>query len=214
MSRDAREKPRLIIAVEGIITSDPLPKYWEIVAAATEQDVNKIVFNFNDTIKQDLFSGKVGETAFWNWLDSEYSLNDPMWCQLFYQRCYPLIAAHLIPRFADQAEVVLLSGERHEWIKPVIDSEDIDYASSQLVFTEQTGFSKDDSQLYQLLYENDQPTLYIDSQPAALATARKAGLTTLQADPELYWAETALQWLDEHAPSQGVVGWIKQLNKN
>lgn len=204
-------RPQLVIAIEGVLTSDPLDRFWDLLGAAAGASPAEVEGRFRSEIAERLFTGAIPEQSLWQWIAESYGQTDQrFWKGLFAERRYPLLAMHLLPRFAAQANVHLLSGLRSEWFLPLIEEEDLAYAVSKILFTDRLKISKDDPELWQRLRKagGKRPALLVDVDQRAIELAREAGLAAIHADPELLWVEQVLAWLDQNSKPTGWKGLI------
>jgi len=200
-------QPHLVVTIEGVLTNDPLRHFWELIEAASGVDSQDIQERFSDELGEALFSGKVPEEAFWQWLRSSYQLDDQSyWHQLLLERRYPLLGMHLLPRLATQSRITLLCGQRHEWFEGLIKAEDAAYAASRVIYSSKVGLTKRDPELYQKLRVDGRDNLLLDNSRHALQLAEAHGFSAFPADQEMRWVDTLVGQLDR-LNKTGRKGW-------
>jgi len=193
------------VSVEGVVTSDPLDKFWELVGSAISVDAADIKEQFSAEIEPQLFAGRLSEETIWQWLAQKFDLQDTrFWQDLLLERRYPLLGAHIIPRLASQSEVILLCGQRKEWFASLLEEEDLTYAATSVFYCSEMHSSKTDSALYSQLLRP--PTMYIDKDKKALKLAEQSGMAVCYGDAELHWVEKCLQWLEKQGSRSGWKG--------
>lgn len=199
----AQKRPQLVVTVEGVLASDPLTYFWNLMAAATDCSSEEIQLSFTQMLGEDLFSGRVSESAFWEWLAAQFGITDSSyWKELLLERRYPLLGMHLLPRLSSEADITLLCGQRHEWFADLIQAEDAAYAVSRVVYSSKVGLTKRDSALYEKLFESGRANLWLDNSQHALQLAKTHHFNICVADREMQWVDPVVAWLQQQTGSE------------
>lgn len=180
-------KPQLVLDIAGVLISNLSPLFWEEITSIT--NVPFLKQQFNQDIRQKLWSGQISEVEFWLWLQQQCpALEISTAKNLLVKNLYALPATQLLASWSLIADIHLLSNHRLEWLSELL--EPIKPFVKSITISSELGFCKPDLQIYQYVQqqmENTSKVLFVDDQEKNLPPATSLGWNTLIADSQSEW---------------------------
>jgi len=198
-------RPALIIGSESVLVADPFQRFWDLAASAAAEPAGEIAARFEADLGDGYRRGDLPEAFFWRWLEQQLGGSEKLWHEAFLERLYPLLSLGMICRFAEAADVHLISELRAEWIVPLLRNEGVLAHTASVQIGSRTRHLRPD--LYALPEVGDE-ALIVDSDPRAAAVAPALGCRALAADPELEWVTTVVEWLARHGSKRWRGLWV------
>ncbi|REE69598.1 putative hydrolase of the HAD superfamily [Paenibacillus taihuensis] len=197
---------QLVLDAGGVIVTN-LPELWREIADIAAVPYKELKGGFKQELRDTLWSGQVGEDAFWRWMNRycpQLAIEDGRALMVKHLRVLP--AFDRIPVWSEAADIHLLSNHRHEWLLPVL--EPIKPFVASITISSQSGFCKPVAQIYEIVQTNlksHERILFVDDSEGNLAPARELGWQTLLADEDGLWVrkiEESLTDRNDFIPSK------------
>lgn len=189
-------KPQLILDAGGVIVTNFPASFWEELARQAGTAVEELQQFFHRELKEPLWTGKIGEPAFWDMIVRRYPAVDPARARsVFLAGLRLLPAAGRLPGLSERFGIHLLSNHRPEWILDVL--RPVLHCFSSLTISSEAGVCKPNPEIYRVVtarLPKGAPVLFIDDQEKNLAPARELGWQTMLADEEGTWLDRLEEW--------------------
>ncbi|SDX63360.1 HAD-IA family hydrolase [Paenibacillus sp. CF384] len=186
-------RPQLVLDVGGVLLTNFTPEFWEEVAAdRATVSFDTLRTAFKRDIREDLWTGRIEEGAFWEWLGQQDAGLDVHLARAgMAKHLKQLPAFHRIPAWSEFADIHLLSNHRHEWIAPLL--EPIRSHIASVTISSEAGCCKPDLSIYRMVRSRMQQAaaniLFVDDAERNLRAARELEWETLLADRDGAWVE-------------------------
>lgn len=192
-------KPQLVLDVGGVLLTNLSPPFWQELTASTAIAYTELVALYKENMSQSLWSGRVTEEQFWDWLCDQCATIDRQQARALLQKnLTPLPALDLLPEWSRIADIHLLSNHRIEWIGPCL--ADARHFITSMTISGSAGVAKPDPGIYKIASEHldpDRPVLFVDDKQSNLTEASRLGWHTLLADEEGRWLQQVIPRLKQ-----------------
>ena len=186
-------KPQLVLDLAGVLISNFPSSFWLEISENSNITLQEIREQF-DEVRKDLWTGKIKEEHFWEWLRKKNNLlNKEKYRKLLIESLVPLPAVNCLAEWSHIADIHILSNHCLEWVEPILMR--IKPFTKSITISNQVGLRKPDIQIYKHVenqFDYSGPNrniLYIDDQAKNLLPATRLGWGTLLADKEHRWIE-------------------------
>ncbi|OAB45572.1 HAD family hydrolase [Paenibacillus antarcticus] len=190
-------KYQFVLDVAGVIVTNLLPTYWVEMSALAGVSYEFLHNQFKHEIRELLWTGKISEEAFWEWIIRQCpSLEIHEAQSMLYKHLRTLPAFDDIPCWSEVADIHLLSNHRREWLDPLL--EPIRPYIKSITISSSVGLCKPDPEVYTIVNAKLNPVLqvmYIDDQNKNMEPAKELSWNTLIADTEGRWIEKVKRML-------------------
>jgi len=190
-------KYQLVLDVAGVIVTNLSPTYWVEMAVSAGVAYEFLHNQFKHEIRELLWTGKISEEEFWEWLNKQCpSIENHEAQSILYKHLRPLPAFDYIPDWSEVADIHLLSNHRQEWLEPLL--EPIRPYLKSITISSSVGLCKPRPEIYTIVNAKLDPMLqvmYIDDQDKNMKAARELSWNTLTADREGEWIKSVKQIL-------------------
>lgn len=183
-------RPQLVLDVAGVIVTSLSSTFWEEITRNSETSFISIRSLFKQEVRGDLWTGRMSEQDFWNWLSKYCPEIKPQSARrLLSEHLRLLPSADYLSKWNQFSDIHLLSNHRHEWLLDLVEPI-IPYLQT-ITISSQVGYCKPDPAIYEIVKSkiNNNTTIYVDDQEKNLDPARKLGWTTVIADEDGKWTE-------------------------
>ncbi|MGE7823278.1 HAD family hydrolase [Paenibacillus sp. NPDC093718] len=182
-------KPQLVLDLAGVLVSNFSSTFWLQLSKGTEISFQDIREQF-DEIRKDLWTGKIKEDDFWEWMSLRVKQIDKEQARaLLIQSLEPLPGLNYLAEWSEIADIHILSNHCKEWLEPIL--ERVEPHTKSITISNQVGLSKPDIRIYQHVSKQfedlGQTVVYIDDQEKNLKPVNELGWKTLLADKEHEW---------------------------
>jgi FMN phosphatase YigB (HAD superfamily) len=195
-----RIRRTLLLDACGVLLGEPTGPLFEAVADSCDHSPDAVAVVFRERFRDILWSGQIDEDAFWS--DFANSLGTdhpcPSWRGVIDASMHGLPALHCLPAWSQQAEIIVISNHRREWLLPRLDALGATKYADELCISSSTGLVKPDPAAYTHAVRGRERsrTLYVDDKLANVEAARDLGFRSLLADPKGSWMEVVEAWLE------------------
>lgn len=181
-------KPQLVLDIAGVLVDNLSVSFWHELAfkAGTSLPILKARLV---EIRTDLWTGRMKEPQFWEWLSDLYpSAHKNDGYELLNRTMNMLPAVQYLERWSGIADIHLLSNHCQEWLAPLLDK--VEKYTTSITISNQVGFCKPQPEIYAIV-ERFMPDkdyiVYVDDQEKNFAPAKPLGWITLLADERHRW---------------------------
>jgi HAD superfamily hydrolase (TIGR01509 family) len=178
---------QLILDIGGVLATN-LTGFWRDAAASAGIPYEELRALYKKDVREALWSGRMAESDFWNWLNASFPLERETAYGLLKANLRPLPALARLPEWGRSADIHLLSNHRAEWIVPIL--EPVRPYIRSMTISSEAGCFKPHPDIYRLAASQltgSGPALYVDDQVKNLAHASALGWQTLLADERGDW---------------------------
>ncbi len=181
-------KPQLVLDIAGVLVDNLSVAFWQELSYKSGTSLPELKQRLNE-IRQDLWTGRMKEPQFWEWLSALYpSMKKDDGYELLSRTMNMLPAVQFLERWSGIADIHLLSNHCQEWLAPLLDK--VETYTTSITISNQVGFCKPQPEIYAIV-ERFMPCrdriVYVDDQEKNLAPARTLGWITLLADEQHKW---------------------------
>jgi haloacid dehalogenase superfamily, subfamily IA, variant 1 with third motif having Dx(3-4)D or Dx(3-4)E len=181
-------KPQLVLDIAGVLVDNLSVAFWNELASKSGTSLPILKAQLND-IRKDLWTGRMKELQFWEWLSDLYpTMNRYDGYELLNRTMNMLPAVQHLERWSGIADIHLLSNHCQEWLAPLLDQ--VAKHTTSITVSNQVGFCKPQPEIYAIV-EKHMPhkdrIIYVDDQEKNFAPAQSLGWITLLADEQHRW---------------------------
>ncbi|WP_438350706.1 HAD-IA family hydrolase [Paenibacillus sp. FA6] len=184
-------KHQLILDVAGVIITNLSPTFWHEIAELTSVPYETLRSQFKQEMRENLWTGKISEKEFWNWLNKQCPATEIHTAQsIMLKHLSYLPAINYIPTWSKVADIHLLSNHRKEWLEPLLVP--IKKYVKSITISSSVGVCKPNPQIYEMVQtklEVTQQVLFVDDQDKNFKPAQDLFWSTLLADKNGTWIE-------------------------
>lgn len=184
------DRPQLVLDIAGVIVSNFSSRFFRMLDLEFGIAYSDVRDRFM-SIRQELWTGRLGEAEFWNWLLIHYPhLKADRAREALIRSLEPLPAAQRLRDWSRVADIHLLSNHCREWLDPHLAV--MEPFVRSITISNQVGLCKPDTRIYELVqshFDGNTRILYVDDQEKNLVPAQKLGWRTLLADREHQWLD-------------------------
>jgi FMN phosphatase YigB (HAD superfamily) len=199
----ARRETLLLLDVNGVLFTDPLPPILRAIAGRAGTDSEPIARFYRDVLRIGLWSGRMGELEFWDELLSYAGIpiNPDAWRERLIATMRPLPAARRLPAWAGRTTIWLFSNQRSEWLEPSIERHRLASFIGNSFISDRLGLLKPDPRCFTVVRDawpgKPGSILFIDDQRDNLAVAQAFGFHALHARRGARWIPAVDLWTSE-----------------
>lgn len=190
-------KPQLVLDIGGVLLTNLSPQFWQELTAATTISHSELTARYKAQMSPSLWSGRISEDQFWDWLCEQCSTIDgPSARELLQAKLQPLPALDLLPEWSRLADIHILSNHRTEWIAPRLT--EVQQFITSMTISSIVGVAKPNPDIYKLAASRLNPNqriLFVDDKETNLLEASRLGWHTLLADEEGRWLRQVIPQL-------------------
>lgn len=185
---------RLVLDLGGVVLTSAMPQIVAELAARSGRGEQFLWRYFNDRLFHPFWSGAMDVAAFWAAFTEHAGVPgiEGRWQRELVASTLTLrLPAATVRRWAGRVPVGVLSNQRAEWVRPVLEREGLLALLGPVFISSETGLLKPDPAAFaQLTGLGTDPAriLYVDDRPQAVRAAQAIGITAIQADPAGAWA--------------------------
>lgn len=185
---------RLVLDVGGVLLPSSMPLVLARMSRECERSERQLKRFFNHQLRDDLWSGRIGVTEFWERLLIFAGIpgREREWNERMPGILQPQPAMLRVPEWSRRIAIVILSNHRHEWAIPALERAGLLPYVEALLISSQTGLVKpypeSFEQLVRLGVAPDR-VLFVDDRPNNLRTAAEIGVQTLFAGEGDVWMD-------------------------
>ncbi|WNR43672.1 HAD family hydrolase [Paenibacillus roseipurpureus] len=186
-------KPQLVLDLAGVLVSNFSSSFWRRLSQSNDISFQDLREQF-DTIRKDLWTGKIREDQFWTWLSNRIDrINIEEARGMLIESLEPLPAMDYLASWSRIADIHILSNHCKEWLESTLSR--IEPFVKSITISNQVGLRKPELEIYKLVernienYELNQWILYIDDQEKNFKPVINLGWKTLLADNDHKWTE-------------------------
>lgn len=183
-------KPQLVLDVAGVLIDNLSVEFWQELAVLGGTTL-PLLKTLLDEIRKDLWTGRMKEEQFWQWLNEQYpSIRKDAGYELLLRTMNELPAVRLLERWSRVADIHLLSNHCKEWLEPMLVR--VERYTTSITISNQVGVCKPEHRIYEIVQQlmpHHRFVLYVDDQDKNFPPARTLGWITLRADEQHRWIE-------------------------
>lgn len=190
-------RPQLVFDIGGVLATNLSPVFWELVAAHSNQPMQRLYRKYKDELSKNLWTGGVTEAAFWEWLcQAAEGLSKTQGKVYLAESLRPLPALRQLERWSHWADIHIMSNHLVAWVEPIL-MEVRPYLRT-VTISSSVGWRKPQRELFEHVASQlpaDSSVLFVDDQPSNLEQGASWGWSTLLANPEGLWTGKVDEWL-------------------
>lgn len=189
----------LILDIGGVVLPSAMPQIVRQLSEISGQSEQQLWRFFNTRLFQPFWSGAMAIDEFWRVFTEHAGVPGATarWqTEITTTMLTPLESVERIRPWAEVVPVGVLSNQRIEWVRPVLERAGIIDLFHPLLVSSDTGLVKPDPKAFAQLARLGVPperVLYVDDRPQALRRAEWHGISTLHAHEDHEW----MDWVDE-----------------
>lgn len=186
---------RLVLDLGGVVLTSAMPRIVAELAGRSGRSEQSLWRYFNDRLFHPFWSGAMDVDAFWADFTAHAGVPgiEGRWERELVPTMLGLrLPAERVRRWAATVPVGVLSNQRAEWVRPVLEREGLLEVLDPVFISSETGLLKPTAEAFAQLTGLGTPAgriLYVDDRPQAVRAAEDMGIAAIQADPEGTWAE-------------------------
>lgn len=181
-------KPQLVLDIAGVLVDNLSVAFWYELASKSGTSLPILKARLNE-IRQDLWTGRMKEPQFWEWLSDLYpSINKMDGYELLHRTMNMLPAVQYLVRWSGIADIHLLSNHCQEWLAPLLDR--VEKHTTSMTISNQVGYCKPQPEIYAIVkayMPHQDRIVYVDDQDKNFAPAETLGWITVLADDQHRW---------------------------
>ncbi|WP_308636397.1 HAD family hydrolase [Paenibacillus silvisoli] len=184
-----RNRLQLVLDAGGVLIGNLSPGFWQGMIDREDAGIAELRAAFKQQIREDLWTGRVGEEAFWQWVSGMFpEIEFAAAKSRLTERLHVLPAFHRVQEWSAAADVHILSNHRHEWLAPAL--EPLRPYVASVTISSEAGCCKPGLPIYRLVQarlRRGERVLFVDDAERNLQPARDIGWETLLADRDGRW---------------------------
>jgi FMN phosphatase YigB (HAD superfamily) len=192
-------RPQLVLDAGGVLIPNLGSTFWLELATVLEIQQDRLISSFKQDIREPLWTGKIGQEEFWQWLHTQCPNVEIENAQnLFYKHLKPFPSIEYLNEWVKSADIHLLSNHCEEWLSPII--EPYSQLLKSITISSAVGYCKPDPLIYEHVHSQvnrNQAIMFVDDQERNFKPAQDLGWDTLIADPEGQWIYSVNNWINK-----------------
>ncbi|MDQ0116695.1 hypothetical protein [Paenibacillus harenae] len=184
-----RKRTQLVLDIGGVLATNLSPVFWHKLAEASGMAVESFYADYKRRISKELWTGRITEPAFWQWLLLQLpSLDDGQAKQYLSESLTALPAMEKLAGWSERADIHILSNHVAEWVNPLL--EPVRHHLGTVTLSSEIGMKKPSTDIYAYvngLLPQEAPIVFVDDQDINLRQAEQHGWQTLLADEDGHW---------------------------
>jgi len=198
-SQTNQSRPQLVLDAGGVIITNLQSTFWSELADASGVMIDRVVASFMKDIRKPLWTGQIGQDAFWHWLKEQCPNVDIETAQsLFFKHMRTLPTVSYLSEWSKYADLHLLSNHCEEWLLPVLQPY-LPFFKS-ITISSKVGYCKPNLAIYEYVHsqlDSQCSILFVDDQEKNFMSAQQLGWDTLLADSDGQWIEAVTNWVQK-----------------
>ncbi|MFC4403145.1 HAD family hydrolase [Gracilibacillus xinjiangensis] len=185
------KKRQLVLDIGGVLATD-LDNFWFTLSEEAQLPLEIVRSVYKQEIRQNLWNGNITEPEFWDWLTNTFpNIKLDYLKESLTNSLYPLDGINYLKRWANHADIHILSNHRAEWIYPFLNP--FKHFLSSIIISSEVGVAKPDKEIYEICMNQiggNLPILFVDNKSENLIPASDFGWNTILADSSNQWINT------------------------
>ncbi|MCC6830950.1 MAG: HAD hydrolase-like protein [Thermoleophilia bacterium] len=186
---------RLVLDLGGVVLTSAMPRIVAELAGRSGRSEQSLWRYFNDRLFHPFWGGAMDVETFWAEFTAHAGVPgiEGRWQRELVPSMLGLrLPAATVRRWAARVPVGVLSNQRAEWVRPVLEREGLLEVLGPVFISSETGLLKPAEAAFAQLTVLGTPAeriLYVDDRPQAVHAARAMGIAAIQADTAGTWAD-------------------------
>lgn len=179
----------------GVVLTSAMPRIVAELAGTSGRSEQSLWRYFNERLFHPFWSGAMDVQTFWAEFTAHAGVPgaEGRWERELVPSMLRLrLPAERVRRWAARVPVGVLSNQRAEWVRPVLEREGLLDLLGPVFISSETGLLKPAHEAFAQLTALGTPAdriLYVDDRPQAVRAAGELGIAAIQADPDGAWAD-------------------------
>jgi putative hydrolase of the HAD superfamily len=203
LTMDVATRPRLVLDAGGVLFGESFRPFLRELATENGRDADEMIGFYNSELRRPLWTGSHSEEDFWlriaDWLGVEPQTET--WRQRMLEAIdLPLPVAASLERWADVAELWILSNHRHEWLAPLLAEAGFTPHFTRILVSSELGEMKPDPAIFErVVAGRPVRVLFVDDKQENLDAGAAFGIEAQLAEAGGAWQDEVDDWLERAA---------------